>query len=105
MALNIEGATIGYDADNVEKALNNLEVNCINATIDKMNSSMSTLFDAVNAAWVGVSANQFMENMSYDKDQVVQALRETYDVLKGEIDDIVAKMAAMDEDLVEAREK
>ena len=94
MALNIEGATIGYDADNVEKALNNLEVNCINATIDKMNSSMSTLFDAVNAAWVGVSANQ-----------VVQALRETYDVLKGEIDDIVAKMAAMDEDLVEAREK
>ena len=56
MALNIEGATIGFDANNVQTALNNLNTKCIGDAIRKMNDSMSELREYVDSAWVGASA-------------------------------------------------
>ena len=83
MALNIEGATIGFDSNNVETALNNLNTKVIQDTIVKMNSSMSTLRDYVDSAWVGASAEQFKNNMEADKEKIAQSLRDTYDILNG----------------------
>lgn len=103
MALNIENASIGFDANNVQKALGNLNTRVIQDTINKMNQSMSELRDAVDAAWVGASADQFKKNMETDKEKISDALRETYKVLESEMYQIVNEMAAVDEQLVKAR--
>lgn len=103
MALNIEGATIGFDSNNVETALNNLNTKCIQDTINKMNSSMSSLREWVDAAWVGASADQFKKNMETDKEKISEALRSTYDILKSEMYQIVNEMAAADAELVKGR--
>lgn len=103
MALNIENATIGFDVNNVETALNNLNTRCIQDTIAKMNSSMQQLREYVDSAWVGSSADQFKANMESDKSKIAQSLQDTYDVLKSEMYQIVNEMAAADEALVQGR--
>ena len=105
MALNIENATIGFDANNVQTALNNLNTKCIQDTIVKMNNSMQSLRDYVDSAWVGVSAEQFKTNMESDKEKISQSLRDTYDILKSEMYQIINEMAAADEELVKGREQ
>ena len=103
MALNIEGATIGFDANNVETALNNLNAQVIQEAIKTMNSSMSKLRDSVDEAWVGASAEQFKANMESDKNKITENLQESYDVLKSEMYQIVNEMADADAALVDRR--
>ena len=103
MALSIENATIGFDVNNVETALSNLNTKVIQDTITKMNSSMQKLRESVDAAWVGSSAEQFKTNMESDKDKISKSLQDTYDVLKSEMYQIVNEMAAADEELVKGR--
>lgn len=103
MALTIENASIGFDANNIQEALNNLNTNVIRNTIIAMNQSMSTLREFVDSAWVGSSAEQFKNNMETDKEKIAQALEDTYEVLKSEMYQIVNEMQAADEELVKAR--
>ena len=56
MALNIEKATLGYDANNVTDAINSLNTDVIVESETKLRNSLSTLFSAVDAVWVGQSA-------------------------------------------------
>lgn len=103
MALNIENATIGFDVNNVETALANLNTKVIQDTIVKMNGSMEKLREQVDSAWVGASAEQFKKNMEIDKDSITKALQETYENLKAEMYQIVNEMATADEVLVKER--
>ncbi len=103
MALNIEGATIGFDSNNVEEALNNLNTRCIQDAINKMNSSMGILREYVDSAWIGASADQFKKNMETDKNKIAKALDDTYAILKSEMYQIVNEMAAADRELVKGR--
>ena len=103
MGLGIENATIGVDANNVQTALNNLNTNVIGEAIDKMTQGMSTLRDYVDASWVGNSAEQFKKNMESDKDKIIQELRNTFDVLKSELNQIVNAMEEKDQEIVKAR--
>lgn len=103
MALNIENATIGFDVNNVEAALNNLNTKVIQDAITKMNAKMSDLRNYVDSAWVGASAEQFKQNMESDKEKISQSLRDTYDILKSEMYQIISEMAAADEELVNRR--
>lgn len=103
MALTIENATMGFDVNNIETALNNLNTRVIQDTINKMNSSMQGLRDYVDAAWVGSSAEQFKTNMESDKTKIAQALQDTYDVLKSEMYQVVNEMAEVDDNLVKGR--
>ena len=103
MALTIEGATIGFNQNNVADALNNLQTHVINDTITKMNESMASLREYVDNAWVGQSAETFKENMEYDKDEVIAGLNEAYEQLKAEMYDIVNTMAETDNALVTSR--
>ena len=105
MALNIEGASIGFDINNIEAAINNLNVRCIGETIELMTSGFSEIQSTVDSVWVGASAEQFKNNIKYDIDNVAKALEETKELLKAEMYHIVNEMTAVDEVLVEAREK
>lgn len=105
MALNIEGASIGFDANNVQAALNNLNTQVIEEAVNKMSSSMSTLRGYVDAVWVGASAEQFKNNMEADKVMITDSLRATFDELRSELFNIVNAMAEADQELVKAREQ
>lgn len=103
MALQISSADIGADTSGVQTALNNLQVHVIQDTISKMNNSMQNLRNSVDEAWVGQSAENFKDNMETDKTHVINALNETFEGLKSEINQIVARMGEADEALVERR--
>lgn len=103
MALNIENATIGFDANNIQEALNNLNTKCIQDTITKMNQSMDKLRTSVDSAWVGQSADIFKENMNTDKESIIKSLNETYENLRSEMYQIANQMAEADSNLVNRR--
>ena len=103
MALTIENASIGFDANNVEKALNHLNSDLIDATIQQMNNSMAELREYVDNAWVGESAETFKANMEHDKDDVTKGLHDAYDALRSAMYEIVNNMQDKDKVLVEKR--
>lgn len=103
MALTIEGATIGFDANEIQALLNDMNTKCIEATINKMSQGMSDLRTTVDSAWVGASAEQFKKNMETDRETISKALNDSFNVLKGELNNIVNKMSEMDENLIQAR--
>ncbi len=104
MALKIEGATLGYDANNVEAAFQSLNEKVIQDTIDKLNQDLEKLRTAVDNVWVGQSAEQFKTNMEHDANEISRCLQETRDVLRTELNEIVNKMDEVDQNLVAGRE-
>lgn len=103
MALDIERATLGYDANNVQEALNSLNLKVIEGSKIKLRNSLLTLRAAVDVVWVGQSAEQFKKNMDYDVDTICKALDETQGVLETELHEIVNKMDEVDQNLVQGR--
>lgn len=103
MALDISGATFGVDANGIQSFINELNTQCIQDTINKMNSGLSELRSAVDEAWVGKSADTFKSNMEADKDTITKALNDSFEVLKTELFDIAAKMSESDEGLITPR--
>lgn len=103
MALDIERATLGYDANNVQEALNSLNLKVIEGSKIKLRNSLLTLRAAVDVVWVGQSAEQFKKNMDYDVDTICKALDETQGVLQTELNEIVNKMDEVDQNLVQGR--
>lgn len=104
MALGIEGATLGYDKNNVQAAYNSLNAEVIEVAINAINGKLSDLRTAVDTVWVGASAEKFKSNMEYDADVVTFALNETREVLKTELYEIINKMDELDQNLVKGRE-
>ena len=103
MALNIEGATLGYDANNVQDALNSLNMQVIEGSKVRLKNSLLSLRETVDSVWVGQSAEQFKKNMDYDVDTICKALDETRGVLETELHEIVNKMNEVDQNLVQGR--
>lgn len=103
MALTIENATIGYNANEVEQALTNLNTKCIVETISSMRKGYEDLVSAVNEAWVGKSAETFKNNMLTDINTIEGALNSTYDVLKSEMYQIVNTMQENEENVLQER--
>ena len=104
MGLTIEGATVGYDSRNVTAALNNLNTQVIQATITDMNTGLSNLYDTVNAAWVGQSAEVFKENMQADVRTITEGLNHAYATLQAQMHQIVNNMEEIDQNLVQRRQ-
>lgn len=106
MALNIEGATFGFDANGVQEALNNINTNVIQEAVDQMNNSMNDLRSWVDSAWVGESAEQFKKNMEADKRMITSQLDQSFNALQSVIrDQIGGTIAEADANLVKAREE
>ena len=101
--LNIEKATLGYDANNIQKLLNKINYEVIFEAQKALRQNLSDLRKATDEVWVGYSAMNFKSNMDSDVDKICSALDETFEVLKGQLNDIVNKMDADDKNLVTRR--
>lgn len=103
MALNIEGATIGFDANNLQSTLNHIQNNCVNNAKNALKRNMDTLRSAVDDCWVGQSAETFKSNMQHDVDAICKHLDDAYAALKGVFQDVQNQYAALDEGLIQGR--
>ena len=103
MALTIQGATIGYNANEVQTAINNLNTKVVRETINTMNRKLSDLRRVVDSAWVGQSAEQFKKNMQADVSRISKGLEDAADILQQELREIINKMDEMDQGLVQKR--
>ena len=103
MALNIEGATIGFDANNLQSTLNHIQNNCVNNAKNALKRNMDTLRSAVDDCWVGQSAETFKSNMQHDVDAICKQLDDAYAALKGVFQDVQNQYAALDEGLIQGR--
>lgn len=96
MALGIEGASHGYDANNTQRLINNINVKCVGDTVAAINLGLGELRRAVDAAWVGASAEKFKQKMEKDANDVSKAIREAGDGLTNYINAVTSKMADVD---------
>lgn len=103
MALNIEGASIGYDEGNMVTTLNNVHQNCVERAKTALRTNIATLRDEVHACWVGKSADTFMHNMEHDVDEICRGLDAAYEGLVAEFKKVLAGLAETDQTLIERR--
>ncbi len=103
MALNISGASIGYDENNVTAALNRIENDVIANMKSELRNRLSQLRDEVNQCWIGKSAETFKENMDHDVELICQGLDAAYTGLENEFNKIKAGLAEVDQELVQKR--
>ena len=103
MALNIDGATIGYDANSMATTLDHIHNNCVVEAQNSLRTNMATLRESVHACWVGQSANTYLENMQTDVDQIIQGLEEAYRGLEAEFKKALSGLAEIDQQLVDKR--
>lgn len=103
MALTIEGATIGFDKDNIKTALTNLKTSAIDETKSTMDSRTSEIETWVSDVWIGDSADQFLKNMETDKQNVKKGLDDAYEKLEQRLNKIATEMDDADESIVTER--
>ena len=99
--LNIENATIGFDANNIQTALNNLNTHVIQDAVTALKANLSELRSSVDGAWVGQSAEIFKSNLDYDANEIQKKMNDAYDALKATLNSIASDMSTIDESLVE----
>lgn len=103
MALNIEGATIGYDENNMTRTLNNVHNNCVEQAKKGLRTNLSELNSSVNRCWVGQSAENFKSNMEHDVEEICKGLEAAYLGLEAEFKKVIAGLAEIDQQLVDKR--
>lgn len=103
MALNIEGAKIGYDENNMNATLNHVHNDCVIYAKNALRQNLATLRDELHACWIGQSAENFLSNMEKDVEDICKGLDSGYEGLEAEFKKALAEMTAVDESLVTKR--
>ncbi len=103
MALNIEGATIGYDENSMATTLNHVHNDCIIHTKNGLKNNLANLRTSVHAVWVGKSADTFLTNMEHDVDKICSGLDQAYANLEAAFNKALAGLAEVDQELVKER--
>ncbi len=103
MALNIEGATVGYDVNGIEKYIADINTNVVEKACRELNANLTNLRVTVDKIWVGKSAETFKTNMEHDVDSICAALRESVESLVSDLRDAGSYLGEVDENLIQPR--
>ena len=101
--LNIFGASIGYDSDQLKKTYENLHTVCIADTITMMKNRTKDIKDFVDKAWVGSSAETFKLNWDKDVAFVEKNLNAISKKLEEQFNTITSTMGKKEDDIVTSR--
>ena len=104
MALDINSATVGYDAEGIAELMNQIKAEVIEQAQNKLKESEATLDEALDAIWAGKSEETFKSNMHEDVLVVCDALDKAYDTLYAEVYKAGAAMGNVDAELVQGYE-
>lgn len=97
--LGIESATYGYDSNNTQNLINQINIKCVSDTVTAINTGLAELRVAVDQAWVGASAEKFKEKMEQDANAVSKAIEDAGEMCKSTLRSTVSQMAAVDESI------
>lgn len=100
MALDINGATVGFDQWGIKNLLDDIKASLIVESIEKLHSSRADLDNALDEIWQGESEEAFKSNMHEDVETVCNALDSAYKALEAEISRTRDAMGEVDENLV-----
>jgi len=100
MALTLEGASIGVDANGVTALINDINTQVVEETCNKLDSGLGDLHAAVDAVWVGKSAENFKANLETNANNIKQCINDTKEELVAVLNEIVQNFNQMDEELV-----
>lgn len=103
MSLNITSATIGYDQNEIQTALNNLNTKCITETIDLLSKNITNLRTTVDNNWQGSSAESFKNNLETDKKNIAIGLNKTFDIIQGQFAQIISEWDKVDSSIIQER--
>ena len=101
--LNIGGADIGFDANEVQRALNDIHAHVIETTENALRFNLTNLDAAVDEVWSGKSAETFKSNMHFDVEAICKALDEAYEGLKIQFAQMTNAMNEFDANLIQER--
>lgn len=103
MVATIESVDVGYDSKGVSQLYSMIRAGVIEEASTAMHSNVSELETSVKEIWAGKSADQFIQNMKTDVETISKALSAAEKQLHSEIDQILAAMGQVDQDLIKAR--
>lgn len=101
MALDITGATVGYDQEGVQTLLDDIKASLITESIEKLRGSETDLATALDEIWRGESEEAFKSNMHDDVETICKALGGAYTALEAEITRTRDAMGEVDNQLVQ----
>lgn len=103
MALTIEGASHGYDENNMVTTLEHVHNNCVQEAKTALRNNLAQLNNSVNDCWVGQSAETFKQNMNHDVEEICKGLDAAYEGLEAEFKKVLAGLSEIDQELIEKR--
>lgn len=99
-SLTIEKATYGYDSEGMKEAINQIQVNLIDESVEQLqNSCEQKVLDEVDTFWVGASADAFKKAIQENTEDVVKKLSKIKDDLQTELNSVGKSMVNADKDL------
>lgn len=99
MALNIDGATFGYDIAGTQAFLNELKASYLDqAASDARNTD--EIFTSVDESWVGQAAEDFKIAINEDCNALSRTLEQLYEQLESQINNISSSIADTDAGLM-----
>ena len=99
MALTIETASIGYDANNLQSTLNSIHNNCVESTKSALKTNLDELRTAIDNCWVGASAEKFKDQMQRNVEDICKGLDLAYESLCSTFNTAQSDMQAVDDSI------
>lgn len=102
MALEISGASIGYNQKGLGDCLLAIHTEVIGSAITAMNDSYETFCQQVDSCWVGNSADTFKKNFEKNQERIEDGLKAAEEALETQFDLIMYELAHADSELIES---
>lgn len=99
MAINIENANFGYDANNLKAAIENLRTHCITETAEEIRKYNDEIKTVVDAGWKGASAEKFKQRWENDSAAIIKQLEDAGDEIEKALNDFVTSLANVDNNI------
>lgn len=100
MALNIEGATVGFDQEGISTLMADIQASVIQEAKDKLDAERENLNSTLDEIWQGHSEEIFKQNMFNDIETLKRQYDIVYNALAAEISQLHKAMGDIDENLV-----
>ncbi len=98
--LSITGAAYGTDSDLVSTYLEEIQVECIDTLITKLQET-EDLFTKIRQNWAGKAEENFEKNFTDTIEKLKVQIKKAGDDLKSEISEVSSSMIKMDENLID----
>lgn len=103
MALTIDKATVGFDANGLQTLMNDIQVKLVDDTVNNLKNNFQNLVTALEEIWQGQSEQIFVSNMMVDLNKIMKAITAAGEQLQTTVTNMGAELVHADQELVKPR--